>query len=122
MLPDFNKFKRSLRYAWNGLCVASAENNFRIHLIAAIVVFVAGLCFSISRIEWCVVSLSIGVVLAAELFNTAIEKLCDHLHPDQHPNIGKVKDLSAAAVLMVSVGALIVGVSIFWEYMLELTN
>jgi len=49
------------------------------------------------------------LVLAAELFNTALEKLADHLHPEDHPAIGAVKDCSAGAVLLVCAGAGLVG-------------
>ena len=48
----------------------------------------------------------IVLVLAAELFNTALEQLCDHLHPEKHANIKVVKDVAAGAVLILSIGAL----------------
>jgi diacylglycerol kinase (ATP) len=57
---------------------------------------------------WAIVALTVALVLAAELINTAIECLADHLHPDEHPRIKVVKDCAAAAVLVVSVGAVAV--------------
>jgi undecaprenol kinase len=64
---------------------------------------------------WAVVLLTIGFVLAAELANTAVEHLADHLHPEQHPSIKAVKDCSAAAVLVASVIALGVAAALVVE-------
>jgi diacylglycerol kinase (ATP) len=64
---------------------------------------------------WALVSLCAAVVLAAELFNTALEHLADHLHPEQHPQIRIVKDCAAAAVLCAAVGAVGVGVAFVVE-------
>lgn len=116
MLPDLKKFPKSLRYAWNGLKIAYRENNFRIQILFALLVIATGLFFEIRFIEWCVLLICISAVLCAELFNTAIEKLCDHLHPEHHPAIGVVKDLSAAAVLVTALMSLIVGMIIFSRY------
>jgi diacylglycerol kinase (ATP) len=54
---------------------------------------------------WGLVMLASASVLAAEMFNTAIEELVDHLHPEVHPRIGVVKDCAAAGVLIASLGA-----------------
>jgi len=59
--------------------------------------------------QWCALILSIGGVLTAELFNTAIEELIRVLHPDADPRIGRVLDIAAAAVLVASITAAIVG-------------
>jgi diacylglycerol kinase (ATP) len=77
---------------------------------------VCGAILGFSRTEWIVVVLCIGAVLGAEAFNTAIEKMCDHLHPQQHPEIGKVKDLAAGAVLLVSIAAAVCGVMILLDH------
>jgi len=55
---------------------------------------------------WAMIVVTLMVVLAAELINTAVEHLADHLHPDQHPRIKIVKDCAAAAVLIASIGAI----------------
>ncbi len=60
-------------------------------------------------IWWAVVALTIGAVLAVELMNSAFEALVDHLHPDRHPEIRIIKDMDAGGVLLVSLGALVVG-------------
>ena len=61
-----------------------------------------------AAIWWALIILSIALVLAAELVNSAIEALSDHLHPDIHPSIGKVKDMLAGMVLVVSIAAAII--------------
>jgi diacylglycerol kinase (ATP) len=61
---------------------------------------------------WALVLMASFLVIAAELFNTALEHLADHLHPDEHPQIGRVKDCAAAAVLMTVCGAVAVGIAL----------
>lgn len=107
---------KSYGFALKGLRWMLAENNFLIHLVAAAIVIVLGFKFQLSADHWLVILLCIGGVLSAEIFNTAIEKLCDHLHPAQHPNIGKVKDMAAAAVLVVAIVAAVVGGLVFYPY------
>lgn len=115
---DFIK-KRILAFvhAFNGVLLASRdEPPMRVHLLAAALVTVAGFYFHITTTEWCMVVLCFGMVIAAELLNTSIEKLCDHLHPEKHPNIKYVKDVSAGAVLVVAAAAVIVGAVILRKY------
>lgn len=109
-----NRLIKSFSYAFNGLkSFFQTEQNGRIHLSISVVVLVAGWYFDLSKYEWALIALSMGMVFASELFNSAIEKLCDHVHPDQHPVIGKVKNMAAAAVLMVAIAAAFVGLFIF---------
>lgn len=105
---------KSYRYAAKGILhVLIFENNFKYQLIAAILAITAAYLLRINRLEWLLVTTMIGLVLMAEMFNTAIEKLCDHLHPTEHAAIGLVKDISAGAVLVVAIVAAIVGLIIF---------
>lgn len=55
-------------------------------------------------------------VLVAEIFNTAIEKICDIIHPEFDKRIGFIKDISAGAVVMVAIASVVVGVSVYWKY------
>jgi diacylglycerol kinase len=96
------------------------QENFRIHLAAGIGAIVLGVCLGISTIEWLVVVMAITMVTAAEAFNTALEKMVDLSQPDRHPAARDAKDLSAAAVLLVSIGALIVGIVIFGPRLVRL--
>jgi diacylglycerol kinase (ATP) len=104
---------RSFRYAFRGIGFLTEENNMKFHLLAAVIILSAGFYVHLSATEWAVVIMQIGLVFAAEAFNTAIEKLCDFVSPDYAVLIGKVKDLAAAGVLIVSVIAVIVGIIIF---------
>jgi len=101
-----------VRFAVAGLRVAlRSENSFRVHLIAAVGVLAVLLWRRPSALWWGAIILTVAMVLAAELVNTAVEHLADHLHPDQHPKIRVVKDCAAAGVLVASIGALAVAVA-----------
>lgn len=100
--------------AFNGIFQAiKLEKNIKIHLFVAILVIISGLLFNISLIEWNFIILSIALVLAAEVFNTSIENLCDFVEPKFNEKIGLIKDLAAGAVLILSLASLIVGLIIF---------
>lgn len=101
-------------YAWNGLREAvKREINFRIHLIFAAVVILAGFVFQLTVLEWAVIILVIGFVLAAELINTVIEKVIDYIKPEIHPTAKLIKDYAAGAVLVAAITSVIAGVIIF---------
>ena len=105
---------KSFTYAWNGILYAiRSEKHMRFHLLAAFLVTVAGWFFSINTTEWCLIISSIGAVIAAEIFNTALEQLVNLVSPQQHVIAGKVKDLAAGAVLVISIAALLIGIIIF---------
>ena len=93
MKYSLKKQIRSFGYAWKGIrqCVGK-EQNLSFHLITTAVVIAAGFFFGITRTEWIVIILCIGVVIAAELFNTAIEKLVDLVSPERHPIAGHESD------------------------------
>ena len=117
MKYDLKKQLRSFGYAWKGIqsCVGK-EQNLSFHLIAAMAVIIAGIVLGITRTEWIMVVMCIGTVIAAELFNTAIEKLVDLVAPERHPVAGQVKDIAAGAVLICAVAAAIIGLIIFIPY------
>lgn len=104
---------RSFRHAFAGLRFLMEENNARFHVFAAVIVLSAGIYLKLSAIEWTIIVTQIGLVLVVETLNTATEKLCDFVSPEYHQLIGKVKDLAAAAVLIMSIVAVIVGIIIF---------
>ena len=76
-----------------------------------------GFGLGITRGEWVVVCLCIGLVISAELFNTAIERLVDLVSPQRHPLAGQVKDIAAGAVLVCALAAIAVGLIIFVPYL-----
>gem|GEM_PF-96262 len=109
---------RSFGYAWKGIrCCIGKEQNLSFHLIATAVVVIAGFVLGITHMEWMIIILCIGVVIAAELFNTAIEKLVDLVSPQQHPVAGQVKDIAAGAVLVCAATAAIIGLIVFIPYL-----
>ena len=113
---NFSVTKRlgSFRHAFNGLRIMiREEHNSRIHILATLVVVIAGFALKITPFEWLVVILAIGFVITTELVNSAIENLSDFVSPEKQDMIKKVKDLSAAAVLICAIVALVVGVVVF---------
>ncbi|MFK7806184.1 MAG: diacylglycerol kinase [Saprospiraceae bacterium] len=104
----------SFKHAFNGLIyLIKNEPNFRIHLAAAILSVCLGFYLKISALEWIALTICIGLVMATETLNTALEELCDLIHPEQHPKIKNTKDLGAAAALVTAVTALLIGLIIF---------
>jgi undecaprenol kinase len=106
-------FIHRLRFALTGLSVAwRGEPNFRFQVGMFLAVVVALILLKVEPLWWALVLLTSGLVLAAELFNTALEHLVDHLHPETHPRIAVVKDCAAAAVLMAACAAVLVAVAL----------
>lgn len=118
MKYDYKKQLRSFRYAWQGIrqCVGR-EQNLSFHLIVTVLVIGAGFAFGITPGEWTAICLCIGLVVSAELFNTAIERLVDLVSPQRHPLAGQVKDIAAGAVLVCALAAIAVGLIIFVPYL-----
>jgi diacylglycerol kinase (ATP) len=104
----------SFSYAFQGISnFFRTQHNAWIHLFFTAVVFAAAFYFHVSRMEILVLVVVTGLVWAAEIFNTAIEAIMDHLSPDQHPSVKVIKDLAAAAVLLSALTAVIAGLIIF---------
>jgi len=109
---------KSFAYALQGVAVlVRTQPNALIHLLATILVFVAGCYVGLSRAEWLWIVVAIVLVWSAEAFNTALEQLADALHPERHPGIGRAKDVAAAAVLIAALGAAAIGVLVFMPHL-----
>lgn len=106
----------------NGLKLAVEERHIRVHAVMALLVIAAGLFFNISQTEWLICLVLFVVIIGLEIINTAIEQLVNLVHPERHPLAGKVKDLSAGAVLFASVIAIVCAVLIFGKYILALVQ
>ena len=112
---------KSFLFAFNGLKILmTEEHNARIHLVAAICAVIASIVFEISAYEWIAVIVAIGLVFALELMNSAIERIADFIAPEKNEKIKKIKDLSAAGVLISAITALIVGLIVFLPKILGL--
>lgn len=115
------KILRSFQYAAKGIHYAfSTQRNLQIHGIISLGVLITGGYFSIPSSEWLAIFLCIGLVMGLELMNTAIEQLLDFLHPDQHPMVGRIKDIAAAAVAIAALATAGVGLVIFPKYFVSL--
>ncbi len=101
------------RYSFAGIRLAWRQANFRFHAASALVALALSWLFHISLTELALVVFAIGFVFTTEVFNTALEEFCDHVTPEEHVNIAKVKDLAAAAVLISSCTAFLVGCIVF---------
>lgn len=117
---EVRKVLRSFRFAGQGIFdLFRYENNAKVHLLAAIAVIGVGFWLQLSVLEWAIILTQIGLVWAAEAVNTAIEKLCDVVSPAHHPTIGKVKDMAAGAVLILTIMAVVIGLLIIGNKFLD---
>jgi diacylglycerol kinase (ATP) len=95
------------------------ETHMRLHAAAAIMVILLALNFSVTRLEWFVILICIALVISLELVNSALERLCDLVHPQQHPAVKHIKDLAAAAVLVAALASAVIGLLIFVPHFLS---
>ena len=106
---------RSFGYAFEGLrYLFIHEGNAKLHLIAAMLVIIAGFIFNISTVEWIAILICIGMVISAEGMNTALEKICDKVSPEVNPLIKIAKDVAAGAVLILALISVVIGILIFY--------
>jgi undecaprenol kinase/diacylglycerol kinase (ATP) len=107
-------FINRVRYALQGwVSFFHREANGQIQLFIAVMVIVAGFALKVSVTEWMILLSCMGVVISLEMLNSAIEKICDHVNLEIHPNIKVIKDIAAGAVLWSAVIAAIIGLLIF---------
>lgn len=111
---EYKKLINSFKYAIEGIISSfKTERNMKIHVLAMIVVIALGLFFKLNKVEWCFIIIAIASVISAELFNTAIETVVDMVSPERNPKAKLAKDITAGAVLVVAIGAAIIGFIIF---------
>ncbi|WP_205543922.1 diacylglycerol kinase family protein [Rubrobacter indicoceani] len=118
--PEERKPKRAFiggfDHAWSGIrLVVSSQRNMRFHVLAAFAVVVLGLLLGLPALELALLALTISAVFAAEMVNTAVEAVVDLASPERHPLAKTAKDCAAGAVLVLSVGAVVVGVLVFHD-------
>lgn len=111
------KLLRSFKYAFQGLHSAiKTETNWKIGIIESLIVIAVGLYLNISRSDWIAVIIIIGLVLNAELTNSAIEVIVDSFTEKDHPGAKLAKDISAGAVVLLIFAAAVAGLIIFLPY------
>ena len=106
LIKSFQYALRGLRYAW------VHEQNFRIQIGVGCLVIGGALLMGISWAEWAILTLAISTTYILELVNTVIEHIMDALSPRIDPYASHVKDIMASAVLLASLAAVIIGLTI----------
>ena len=108
------KLINSFKYAVQGIFTSfKTEKNMKIHILIMLLVIIAGILLKISKLEWIICIILFSIVIAGELFNTAIETVVDMVMPDKNEKAKIAKDISAGAVLVLAIGAAIIGIMIF---------
>lgn len=108
------KIINSFKYAIQGVLASfKTERNMKIHTCIMILVIIAGILFKINKYEWIICVICFAIVISGELFNTAIETVVDMVMPYKNEKAKLAKDVSAGAVLVLAMGAAIVGLIIF---------
>lgn len=111
---------KSFRYAFKGAyLLLTTEHSVITQFSLAVLSVIIGFLFHITKTEWLFQILSIGLVLSIEGLNTAVEKLCDFIHPDYHKKVGFIKDISAGAVTFAALTAFIIVLIIYFPYVYE---
>lgn len=122
---EAKNYWQSQRYAFTGLkLILVNERNFRIQMVLACLVIMAGLFFNISHQDWVALFVVMAIVLVTEAFNSVIEAVCDTISKDYRINIKYAKDVSAGAVMVSAAVSLVAGVLIFspyiWQWIISL--
>jgi len=108
----------SLKYALEGMIVLiKTEHSIITHTIVGVILTFMGFYFDISQLDWIIQLGVIAVVLAVEGLNTAIEKLCDFIHPNFDKRIGFIKDISAGSVSFVVLMSTVILAIIYYPYL-----
>lgn len=97
---------RKFQDAFRGIITGAGDSGIRTQYLLGAAAIIAGIILKLDHTEWAVVFVCIGAVIAAEMFNTCIERLCDVYTEEYDERIGKIKDMAAGAVLVVSLAAL----------------
>ena len=117
MNPNLRSFFQSFVHAWRGLRVAfRTEQSFRIQLAFGLVVFAAVWILPLASSERVILLFAIAAVLVLELLNSMVERMVDLFKPRLHEYVRDIKDLMAAAVLLASGFAALVGFLILWPH------
>mgnify|MGYP006159772787 FL=1 len=109
---------KSIGFAIKGAFkLVTTEHSVMVQFSIAILITIAGIYFNITKEEWLIQTLAIGLVLAIEGLNTAVEKVADFIHPDFHERIGFIKDIAAGAVFFAALTAIVIGAIIYIPYL-----
>lgn len=119
--PSHPSFRRSFLFALQGFRTAlRQERNIKVMLAGAAFAVAMGIILRIDAVSWAIVLVCCGMVIAAELLNTAIETVVDLVSPEFHPLAGQAKDIAAAASWVLSLTAAVVGVIVYANALVRL--
>jgi len=105
---------KSLKFAIKGFwLLMTTEHSIMVQMAIGVLMSLVGWWLDISATEWILQVLAIGLVLVAESLNTAVEKICDFIHPGYDDRIGFIKDISVGAVTFAAITAIIIGLIIY---------
>lgn len=105
---------KSIAFAFKGaLHLIKKEASVQVQFVIGIILTIAGFYFELSTTEWVIQVLVIGLIMSIEGINSAIEEIADFVHPDYHKKIGLIKDISAGAVFIFAITAIIIGLIIY---------
>ena len=111
---QIKRLTKSFLYAFRGLIkVFKEEQNFQIQTSTGFIIIILGWYFQINKSEWLFLIIIIGLVLLMEILNSAVERVSDILKPRIHDYVKEIKDIMAAAVMLSSILAIIIGIIIF---------
>lgn len=114
---NLKRLYKSFKFAFRGLLsLIKKEQNFKLHIIATIVVIFLGGYFQIKLWQWSLIVLMIAGVLILEMLNTVFERLLDLFKPRLHSYVKEVKDIMSAIVLVASIASVIIALLIFAPY------
>ncbi len=112
--------RKSFLNAFRGiLLMLKTERNFQIEVVAFLINLILIFYFKLSTADTVFVLLASAGVLSAEIFNTGIERICDIIQPDFDKRIGFIKDISAGAVLLMTIASVITGIIVYWKYIFQ---
>lgn len=112
---------KSLKYAVVGAYkLLTTEHSIMVQFTIGILVTILGFVFEITKVEWMLQTLAVGMVLGIEGMNTAVEKIADFIHPEHHKKIGFIKDIAAGAVAFAAIAAIVIGLIIYIPYFVSL--
>lgn len=117
--PWYRKFQDALR-GWK-LGVAG-QSSFRVHLVATIVIIALAILLKMTMTQWCLLILCISTVLTAEFFNSSVERLARSVDDQYNAELGAALDIAAGAVLVATIGAILVGGSLLVVQWLALSS
>ena len=119
-MVKIKRLVKSFHYAFKGLVKTfHEEQNLKVQFTVGLVVLLLALFYQVSHLEWCLLIFAIGLVILTEVINSAVERVTDVLKPRINGYVKEIKDIMAAGVMLASIVAVLIGIIIFWPYIMK---